>query len=219
MAKPSEENKGPRPVEIVIAGVLSGMVGVVGAAVFLAFQPAERVTEMPEPEDRSLGRLYYVAGKGGSSEHDTWQAKKVGLEAARSARMTLTEEELNRWAAQGLEVVGASDQGFLEIGAGAPTFRIADGLMTVRVPLTLNLFGNGRTFDSQASGQFVRRGAQYVFDYDRLYVGSCPVPGFLSSRLVKGVIASYGVSDELRAGWAALETAELNNASLRLMIP
>jgi hypothetical protein len=217
--KPLEENKGPRPVEIVIAGILSGIVGVLGAAVFLAFQPAEKVTEIPEAEDRSLGTLYYVEGKGGSSEDDTWKAKKSGLEAARSARMTLTEEELNQWAAQDLKMGAAPDQGFLVIEPGTPRFRIADDILMVRVPLTLRLFGNGRTFDSQASGSFVRRGADYGFEYDRFYIGSCPVPGFVSSRLVKSVVATYDVSDELRSGWSALGTVELDGGSLRLMIP
>lgn len=222
MAKPPEKDKEPSPVEIAIAAVLSVIVGAVGAAVFLVLQPVEKVSELPEPEDRALARLYSVEGKAGGASHDTWEGKKANLEAGRNGELTLVEEELNRWAAKELKAAEAEDgeeAGFLAVEPGAPGFRIADDLLTVKVPLTWTAFGASRTFDAQTSGRFVQQGGGPAFDFDRFYLGSCPIPGFLANRLMADVIASYGVSDGLRNGWASLQSVEVDGDSLKLLIP
>lgn len=217
----NDEQKGPRPVEIAIAAVLSGILGVVGAAAFLVLQTPETVSELPEPEDRELGRLYVVDGKQGDASDDTWEAKLRDIEEGSSGDVELVEEELNRWAAENLQAEDDDDRekGFLHVEPDTPRFRIADNVLTVSAPLTWSVFGNTRTFDSQKSGSFTRRGDTYVLDQGRLYVGSCPIPGFLGNRLLRDVVAFYNISDELRDGWAALESVAIEDESLKLVIP
>ncbi|MEX2382199.1 MAG: hypothetical protein WD490_07440 [Opitutales bacterium] len=217
MAK--KKDKGPRPVEIVVAAVLSGILGVVGAVAFLVLQPPEEVTEMPAEEDREFGLVYYVTGKGGNASHGTWLAKKEAVKTKRSGNLALVEEELNQWAAQKLKETAEIEKPLLHIEAGMPNFRIAEDSLFVGVPLTWSMFGFGRTFDSHTSGRFKNSGAGYGFEHDRVYVGSCPVPGLLANRLVNDVVASYAVPEELNEGWNALESVALEESSLKLVIP
>lgn len=219
MPKDAEKEKGPRPVEIAIAAVLSVIVGFVGAAAFLMFQTPERVSELPDPDDRELGRLYFVEGKSGNASHDTWQPKEAAVKTGRSGRLSLVEEELNRWAAQSLQPDQEAEQGFISVEPGQPEFRIADSLLTIRSPLTWSAFGVSQTFDAQTSGELVQRDGTYVLDHGRVYVGSCPLPGMLGRRLVRDVTATFDLSAELREGWASLESVELDEDALRLVIP
>lgn len=217
MAK--KKDKGPRPVEIVISAVLSGVLGVAAAIIFLALQPPEEVTEMPAEEDREFGRVYYIAGKGGNASHGTWHPKREAVKAKRSGSISLVEEELNQWASAELKETSEIEKPFLHIEPGVPNFRLAGDVMVVGVPLTWNIFGVSRELDSHTSGRLARKGDGYGFEYDRLYVGSCPVPDILANRLVGDVIASYDVSEGLEEGWAALESVTIEEGSLKLVIP
>lgn len=214
-----KKEKGPRPVEIVIAAVLSLILGVLGAVVYLAFQPLEKVTEMPDEEEREFGRVYYVEGSEGDSSDDTWEPKAEAVSTGRSGSLSFVEEELNQWAAQNLDVERKA--GNLNIEPGVPNFRIADGRFYAAVPLTWNLFGTSRTLDSYVSGKFSSQNGSHSLDYERLYVGGCPIPNVfgLANRLFRDVVESYEVSDELQEGWAALETVSIEDDALTLVIP
>lgn len=217
-----DKTKGPRPAEIVIAAVLSLLLGVVGAALFLAFQEPEEVTSMPEPEDREFGVVYYVPGERGNQSHGTWTMKKEVLERKRSGTLVLVEEELNQWVAQEFkEPTGEPDGPLLHIRPGTPGFRIEEGVLHAGFPLEWSILGASRKFQSQAIGGFERAGDRYVFDHDRVYVGSMQVPNIfgLSDLLVRRVVNSFEVSDSLREGWANLEDVSLDEETLRLVIP
>jgi hypothetical protein len=219
----SEKEKGPRPAEIVIAAFLSLLLGAVGSAVFLAFQDPEEVTSLPGAEERGFAVVYHVPGKPGNQTHATWQIKREVVQRQRTGTVPLIEEELNQWAAQEFRE-GAGDSGdepILHIRPGTPRFRMADGVLFVAMPMEWRVFGTGRKFLSQAHGSFVPRGGQYVFEHERLYIGSLPVPKVfgLSDLLVRRVVNSFDVPNELREGWANLESVSVEDETLRLVIP
>lgn len=224
---PKEKDKGPKPFEIVIAAVLSFIIGVLGAGVFLAFQPLEKVNEMPAEEDRVLGKVYYVEGKGGDTTVDgrtvrgTWEPKEGAVRAGRSGTLSLVEQELNQWAAQRLKGGGSDDLPALHIEPARPNFRLADDQLYVMTSLEWSAFGVERTFDSLVSGPVVSRGGTHELDHEQLYVGSLPVPNLfgLADRLVRDVVDSYDVPEELREGWANLETVSIDGDTLELVIP
>lgn len=221
MAKASEKNKGPRPVEIAIAAVLSCLLGVVGAIVLLAFQAPEEVTELPPEEDREFGRVYHVQGKKGNASHGTWEAKTEAIKAKKSGKISLVEEELNQWASRQLKETDAVEKPALHIEPGTPNFKIGDDELFVGAPLTWNIFGSSRTFESHTRGHFAAEGDSFVFEHGRIYVGSCPLPdlGGLATRLFRDVADSYNVSESLREGWANLESVSIEEGSLKLVIP
>lgn len=223
MARRSDKEKGPRPAEIAVAAVLSAILGLVGAAAFLAFQEPEQVSSMPEEEDRQLGVVYYLPGKPGGNAHATWQAKRDAVQAGRSGTISLVEEELNQWAGQefGKGPGETEEAPSLHIRPGRPRFRIDEGTFHVGIPLDWNVFGMSREFDSQAQGSFARRDGVHVFAQERVYVGSMPVPNLfgLADGLVQRVVDSFEVSEELREGWANLESVAVEEESLQLVIP
>ncbi|HLS28621.1 MAG TPA: hypothetical protein VK041_08220 [Opitutales bacterium] len=219
MAK--SKNKEPRLWEIIVAAILSLVVGFLGAVVFLVTLPPEVVSELPAEEDREIGKVYYVKGGEGDASHATWEAKEEALKAQRRGSMTLVEEELNQWAGVrlGEEQSPGDDQPLLHIVPGVPNFHLTDEELFVSVPLEWSLFGFGRTFDGLTSGTFEETGGRHVLNYDRVYVGSCPLPGFLANKLVRDVTASYDVAEEVEEGWAALQSVEITEEGLALVIP
>jgi hypothetical protein len=216
---PKEKPKGPRPVEIAIAAVLSAIVGVIGAVAYLALQPLEKVTNLPAEEDRALGRIYYVEGKSGNASHGTWEAKEGAISAGRSGRLQLVEEELNRWAAQRLKGTSAVEMPAVHIEPGVPNFRVADDRLFVTAPLKWSVFGASRTLDGYVSGHFADRGDAPTFERDRVYVGSCPLPEVFARRLFSQVVHSYDLPDAVREGWTNLQTVSIQGNTLDLVIP
>lgn len=223
MAK-RDKNKGPRPAEIVIAAVLSLLLGVVGAVAFLALQDPEEVREAPDDEDRVLGKVYYQPGNPGSAIHGTWQAKKQALQRGRSGNLKLVEEELNQWAGQEYESPAEGndeDAPVLHVRPGTPRFRIEEGQFHIGIPLEWSVFGASREFPSQTWGTFTEQDGIHIYEQERVYIGSCPVPNAfgLADYVVSKVVASFDVPDELREGWAALEEVSVDDDALRLVIP
>jgi len=219
MAK--SKNKEPRLWEIVVAAILSLIVGLLGAVAFLVTLAPEEVSELPEPGERELGRVYLIKGEEGDSSHATWEAKEEAVKAQRSGEISVVEEELNQWAEARLggDGEGSGEASFLHVESGVPNFRLEEGELFVSIPLTWNLFGFAETFESQTSGTFRQRGGSFEFDHDRVYVGSCPLPDFFAKRLVRDVIDSFQPLDELREGWANLENVSLEEEELALVIP
>ena len=222
MSKAGKE-KGPRPVEIAIAAVLSLILGVLGAAVFLAFQEPEEVTELPPEEEREFGVVYQLPASMGNQSHATWQVKQAAVQNGRSGTVPLVAEELNQWAARTFPEKDEEEgeKPAIHVNPGTPTFRIEEGVFHIAMPLEWSAFGASREFAGQAFGGFVRENGVHVFDYERVYIGSMPVPGIfgLSDMVVNRVASAFEVSDELREGWAGLESVSVEEETLQLVIP
>lgn len=219
MAKRNKD-EGPKPYEIAVAAVLSLLVGVIGAAGFLAFTPPEEVSELPDEEDREFARVYYVAGEQGGREHATWDLKRQAIEAGQTGTMELVEEELNQWAAATYRDDAETAAGPLQITAGQPKFHLADNLQ-VAADLEWSIFGASQNFQSVAWGNFERRRGEFVFRPERVYIGSCPIPGAfgLAQRMFNRVAGAYEVSPELREGWSQLAAVEVTEGEMKVTIP
>lgn len=214
------KDEGPKPYEIAVAAVLSLIVGVIGAAGYLAFTPLEEVNEMPDKEDRRIARIYYVPGEQGGRQHGTWEPKRQAIETGRSGTFELVEEELNQWAAATYRDDAITETGPLQITADTPNFRIENGL-EINVNLEWSIFGASQRFRSLAVGNFEQRRGEYVFRPDRVYVGSCPIPGAfgLARKMFDRVAGAYEVSPELREGWRQLASLEIAENEMKVAIP
>lgn len=214
------KDQGPRPYEIAIAACLSLIVGVLGAAVYLALIPPEEVSEIPEEEDRRLARVYYVPGSAGTREHGTWEAKQAAIESGRSGSFSFVEGELNLWARNFFSDEEETKAGPVLIKAGRPNFRVDEELQ-INLDLDWSAFGMERDFVSLATGEFVERRGQHVFRPRRVYIGSCPVPGIfgLAQKAFGRVASAYEIPAELREGWEQLASVEIEEEELKVTIP
>lgn len=215
MAK--EKNKGPKPVEIAVSGVLSLLVGLVGAAVFLAFQPIKTVQEIPPVDEQGLAQVYSVRGKSGTDAHDTWKVKKEAITQGRAGEFELVEQELNRWASSEFRRM-ARGSGMFHIHPAVPNFRIADDRLHIEVSLEWNVFGGRRKLDSQVSGVFRSRGGVYRFVPDRVHIGSSPLPRSLGNYFLNKVVAAFDIDAELREGWRQIQLLSIEGNKLRIGI-
>ncbi len=216
-----KKDRAPKPYEIAIGAILSLILGVAGAVVFLVLQPPEEVKEMPSPEERVFGRVYVVPGKLGTDEHNTWQAKEEAIKAKRSGTITVVEQELNRWAAArfGEEAERTAAVGPVQIEPGTPDFRIEGENLVVGLPTEWTVFGQSRELQAQATGVIEKDGGIFRFAHDRVYVGSCRVPGILANRLIRQLVSAFEVSEELREGWASVESAAIEEGKLTVVMP
>ncbi len=216
-----QKDKGPKPVEIAVAGVLTLLLGLVGGGLFLALQPIKEVREPVSEDEREFGAVYYVRGRSGTQEHQTWQVKKEAVNSAISGEFEVVEQELNLWAANDFRHIEDSGGGFVHIQPSTPSFRIADSELQAALPLEWNIFGLNRKIQSQARGTFERRGGVYTFSPDRVYIGACPVPRVfgLADYFVNKVVAAFEVTPEFRDGWSQIEELSLDGETLRFVIP
>jgi hypothetical protein len=218
----ADKEKGPKPVEIAVAAVLSLVVGVLGAAAFLAFQEPEKAEKMPAEEDRVFGIVYYVPGSMGNQNHAAWAAKREAVIRGRSGTVPLVAEELNQWVAKEYpNKESAGDKPVLHVSPGTPTFRIDEGAFNIMIPLEWSVFGMSHEFRSQAWGDFVQKKGVYSFDAARVYIGSMPVPNVfgMSASVVRKVLGGFDISEDLYAGWSSLESVSVKDDTRQLVIP
>jgi len=219
MAK--DKHKGPKPVEIAVGGVLSVLLGIMGGALFLALQAPVEVKELPPENERDLAGVYFIRGKSGAQEHQTWSIKKEAVNSSRSGEFEVVEQELNLWAVNDFRQTGGGGGGMLHIKPNTPNFRIADSRLQVALPLEWNVFGARRKIESQAAGTFRQRNGVFTFVPERVYIGACPVPKIfgLSDYFVNKVVAAFDIAPELSDGWAQIQDVSLDGEKLRIVIP
>ena len=195
---------GPGWAEVILGAVLSAVLGVVLGAVILVIKPVVTVKELPKPEERVRGTVYYVEGAQGGNPKQALAKRKAFVEGQ---SVTVTEAEINALAspagpstaaippakagekAKAPEKTKAPEKGkagdkaaaaaasFSDemLAKGPPNVRIRGGVMQVGLPVNLNVFGVGQKVLVQSRGQFVKEGDMFVYRADELYFGSCPV--------------------------------------------
>jgi hypothetical protein len=210
---------GPSMTEVVLGAILSLIMGGALAAVYLITKPVETVRELPK--EPVPGLVYHFEGSKDSNKGRFWKTKQQQLVAGRS--VTLIEDELNA-AAAGLKLpppkAGADESEPKKemLSAGAPNFRVREGVLQVAMPVTLNTFDLGLGALVQAQGTFEKSGDRHVFVPDTLLVGSCRVEKipFIAGLVLGKIHSALNVPEELAAAWGTLSEVKIDGAQLQL---
>ncbi len=210
---------GPSMTEVVLGAFLSLLLGGTLAAAYLIAKPVQTVRELPK--DLVPGVVYHFDGSADSNKGRFWKVKQEQLVAGRS--ITLIEDELNT-AVAGLKSPspkkGADEPEPKKemLSAGAPNFRVREGVLQVAMPVTLNTYGLGFSALVQAQGTFEKSGDRHVFVPAVLLVGSCRVEKlpFIADFVLGKIHVALNVPEELATAWGTLSDVKIDGAQLRL---
>jgi len=105
--------------------------------------------------------------------------------------------------------------------AGAPNFRIRDGLLQIGVPVKVDVFGLEISVLVQTQGTFVKSGGTFVYEPETIWVGSCPIDRVAVARdfVVKKVLNPQPVPDDIQNAWSKLAGVSVVGSVLRLTMP
>lgn len=215
--KLQREQGGPSWTEVILGAALSLVLGAALAAAFLMLKPVSTVRELPkEPADDVV---YHLEGSRDAAKARPLPAKQAAF--LRGESVELVEEELNAFAAAASATAAQkAEAGATKTAtAGAPNFRIRDGVLQIALPVQLAVAGIDRRVVVQARGGFVQEGGVFVFEPAEMWVGSCPlqrlplVQGILMDRL----LASLAVPEDVAAAWRGLSSVTVEEATLRLV--
>lgn len=223
MAKVESASQGPSLTEVILGAVLSLVLGVVLAAVYLALQPVTTGKELPK--EPVAGMVYYLEGSRDSGKARQAAAKQKTL--LQGGSVELSEDELNSLLTSTATPVApapksgaAAAPATTAITAETPNFRVRDGVLQIAVPVrvSVSLLGLDQKIIVQARGGFEKRGEQFVFVPSECYAGSCPLQRLpmVEGMLMKRFVAAAAVPEELAAAWRKLSDVSVQGATLRL---
>jgi hypothetical protein len=217
---------GPSTFEVVLGAILGFILGIFLACVYLVFKPVQTVKEMPKPEERKTGVVYYLPGNTSGGSARDWAAKQQTF--IRGGQVILTEAELNTWATASLNKAPATppggkagaapaDQGGMLTASGV-NFRVADSKLHVNAKVTLNYFGVKKDVQMQSKGDLARSGNTFVYAPEEVYLGSCPLHKLppSGSMLVSALFKAQRVPDDVRAAWAKVAEADVDGALVKV---
>ncbi len=221
---------------VLIAALLTFILGTVLALVSLTTQEVRRVSELPEPERREVGVVYWVRGDAGIG-NQSWQAKRRHFLNGSVQDLDLSEADLNRWSRSLLAPANASTaqldadadsdkpprKPMINISFAEPDFRISDSILHAGTTIQIPLFGKTYQVVYQIQGHFEARDEEVVFVHDGSSLGRSPVGHIpvLGTSLAKWAIRAYGdrpESNELRSRWDCVEKAALIEDRLELVL-
>ncbi len=204
----------PSWTEVILGAILSALLGVALAAVFLVLKPVETVRELPEEPDASV--VYFLEGTRDANRARQATAKQRAF--LEGGTVVLNEDELNVLASPATPPKKADAAPEEMLTAGSPNFRVREGVMQIGVPVRVSVAGMDRRVIVQARGGFEKRGEIFVFAPDELYLGSCPmhrvpvVAGWVMNKFVSGA----SVPEELAAAWRNVSDVKVEDSSLHL---
>ncbi len=216
-AKIDRELYGPSLLEVTLGALLSVLLGVLIAGGYLLLKPVETVRELPPPEDRPRGQVYYIEGSRSTANARQWMRKRQLLAEGRPAEVELIEDEINAWLADGPKPSPDDSRGLLH--AESVNVRIRDGVMQIASPGSLNAFGYTKPILLQARGEFERDGDRHVFVPSELYVGSLALHEIplVRNYVVRQLIGGPAMPDEVVNAWSELDEVSVDGNALRLV--
>jgi len=211
--------------------VLSVVLGVLLAAVFLILKPIAAVKELPK--QTVAGEVYYIEGSRDSAKARQAALKQKVFLQGRS--VTVNEDELNTLLASGTAPAApkpaakpgdkakpaAEPPAEKALTEGSPNFRIRDGVLQIGLPLRVSLLGFDQKVILIARGNaFTKTGDAFVFEPGEFYVGSCPLQRLpaLQGILVKRLLAATSVPEPLAAAWGRVSNVAVDGATLKLTV-
>lgn len=230
MSKASKaDSHGPSWTEVILGAVLSAVLGVALAAVYLVAKPVTTAKDLPKEPAANV--VYYLTGSSDGSKAQKAIGKQNLFAQGRSVEFT--EEELNALAgppapatpAKGKPAAPAAPASAAApasgLTTGTPNFRIRKGEMQIAVPLHIGFNGLDVDVVMQARGGFVRSGDGFVFSPNEVYLGSCPVQRLpVAQGWVMGkILAAKAIPEGVVAAWGKLADVKLDGSTLRLTMP
>ncbi len=224
---------GPSLWEVTLGAVLSITLGAVVAVMFLVYKPVETVRELPKEDERVPGQIYFVEGSTDSSKARQWRSKRKLLAESTAGEIELIEDELNVWFAPEAPAKKTPAKGDADaanepvpdelITWAAPNFRIADGRMQVATHATFNplrLVALDVPVVVQARGGFEKRGDEFVFSPQTVYLGSLPlhrIPG-ATAFVVKRAHSSAALPPQGLEAWKRVSDVSIEERVLKIAI-
>lgn len=217
--KLERELNGPSATEVILGAVLSLVLGAALAAVYLVLKPVSTAKELPkEPVE---GVVYYLEGSRDSSKAREALTKRKNF--IEGGTIALSEDELNTLVAAvapaaKADAKAAASTATQSVAAGAPNFRIRDGVLQIGLPVNVNVAGFSRRVIVQARGGFEKHGDLFAFEPSEFYVGSCPLQNLPAAKgiVTKKVLGAVVVPEELAAAWSRLSDVTIDGSTLKL---
>jgi len=208
---------GPGWIEIIFGAGLSLVVGIIAAAVWLVFKPV--VTAKEPSEAANQNTVYYLPGVSNANTGRTWMRKKQLLVEGQPGDLVLTEVELNGWAVNAMKPLSPSSTD--TVVPAQINFRIADGLLQIGAPATVNLVGFAIPIVIQTRGDFQRDGEQFAFVPRELFLGSLAthrIPNF-APKVLQFIAQIQPLPADVLEGWKKLSAVAVEGEHLRVTHP
>ena len=219
---------GPTLTEVVVGATASLVLGVVLAMAYLLLKPVWTGKDLPRAP---AGTIFYVEGSRSTEYGKLWLRKKQLFLDGSS--VVLNEDELNAWMmaatappapekpVAGQKYTPPAPPGLFQMGT--LNFRIRDGVLQIgtKSMLSVELLGFRHQLIMQATGRFVKRDGQSVFEISRFYIGSFPLhklPG-LSSQGLGYILGQAQIPEEIVAAWKKLANVTIEGSTLKLTMP
>ncbi|HEY9154785.1 MAG TPA: hypothetical protein VIM69_06630, partial [Opitutaceae bacterium] len=229
---------GPSLFEVSLGAILSILLGVVLAFLFLVFKPVAVVKELPKEEDRVESTVYYVEGKDESSRDRQWMHKRQMLLDGTPGEMTLSEDEINACITSGAPKKPAKkplpparpgqpppkaepdpvpDELFTH---DVPNVRIHEGVFQVGMPGQLNLITFSLPLIIQSQGGFAKGESMWEYVPNTVYLGSMPlhrIPG-LTRWLIHKIAETTPIPDQAWTAWKRVEDVSIGGRLMHLTV-
>lgn len=209
-------------IEIIVGASLSMIFGLVASFVYLAFQPVQVLTEVPEEgEFRSRG-AFFVEGQSRGQFRNQWESLLNQIQQGGRIDLTIREDDLNHWASANFV---APDEDELErpfFGGVFPrdlNFRLDDNEIQVGLNMDYDGLGLRHIFRLQIIGSMESQRGRNQFDVDRVYLGQCRIPPFLGLRgfFLNRVRDSYPVPPVIENTLRDASVFEVREGEIRLV--
>lgn len=215
---------GPGLIEVTFGVLLSLMLGVSLAALYLIFKPVEIVAKPPEAP--APGQVYFVEGAANGGKARQWTRKRQILAEGAPADLTFSEEELNAWISSATPQKNSKAEAEALAAANffvpeRVNFRIQQGVLQMGLVGKFSIFGFEPPLVIQTRGTFEQGASGFSFSAKELYIGSLPthvVPN-LTPWLMNRVFAAQQVPEDLKASWQKLRLVAIEGNVLRLVMP
>ena len=217
-----KNQRGPTLFEVALGAGLSVVLGCVLGAALLVMKPVQKVKEIPK--DAPANAVYFIEGSRDFNRTSEVGDKRKAFAGGESVE--LSEGEINVLFGAIAKPGGAPKPGEKApdpkmIDLSGLNARIHDGKLQLSDTVTLNYFGVTGSFIVQATGTFEKGGSGFEFAPETIYVGGCPVQRLpvVKDILLKKLLLSQPVPDDLSAAWAKLASVTVEGSTLRLKMP
>ena len=214
------ERYGPGLFEVLIGSLMGIALGAVIAALHLTFKPVAMVSKPVEPA--TVGEVYFLQGTRITAKSLQWRRKTQFLTEGGSADLSLSEDELNAWAASATAKV-TNKLGVIPaiVTPQLVDFHIRDGVLQVGVVSKFEALEYSQPLVMQARGKFTRGPNGFEFIADELFIGSLPlhmVTG-LPQIIIQRAVAAQAIPAELLEAWKKLTLVAVEGDSLHIVVP
>jgi hypothetical protein len=209
---------GPGIVEVLLSAVLSLVLGVVLAGLYLVFKPVSVVDKLPAADKREEGMVYYVQGtKAEGMGGQLLRKQQLFLEGS---SVVLNENELNTWMASS-NTAPKKPADPKAPAANVLNFHIDKGVLQVGLPYTVDLLGLSGAVIIQMQGTFAKEGDEFAYEPSTIYIGSLPAQRIpmLLTLIKKKIYSTQELPDDLAAAWKKLANVSIEDTKLRLTMP